>query len=94
MSKNPDLGRNLFVGCFMTPLGLMSGAMVGVLASKIVAWLTNARACPEIPTCDWHVYAGWGALAGLTLPALVLRRLFQSAPPTPPGGRADSPSQF
>jgi hypothetical protein len=73
----------------MTPLGLMSGAMVGVLASKIVAWLTGAPACEGIPTCNWHVYAGWGALVGLTLPALVLRRLFQSAPPAPPAGRAD-----
>jgi hypothetical protein len=89
MARNPDLGRNLFIGCFMTPLGAMSGAMVGVLVSKIVAWLTNAPACEGIPTCNWYVYAGWGALAGLTLPVLVLRRLFQSAPAAPPPGRAD-----
>jgi hypothetical protein len=87
MARNPDLGRNLAIGCFMTPLGAMSGAMVGVLVSKIVAWLTNAPSCPEIPTCNWYVYAGWGALAGLSLPVLVLRRLFQSAPPAP--GAAD-----
>ena len=92
MARNPDLARNAFIGCFMTPLGLMSGAMVGVLLSKVVAWLTNAPGCPEIPTCNWYVYAGWGALVGLTLPALVLRRLFQSPPP--PGARADTPSQF
>jgi urea transporter len=92
MAKNPDLGRNLFIGCFMTPLGLLSGAMVGVLVSKIVAWLTNAPMCPEIPTCNWYVYAGWGALVGLTLPVLVLRRLFQSAPP--PGAPSDPRSQF
>ncbi len=89
MAKNPDLGRNLFIGCFMTPLGLMSGAMVGVLVSKIVAWLTNAPMCPEIPTCNWYVYAGWGALLGLTLPVIVLYLLFKGAPPAPPAGRAD-----
>ena len=90
MARHPDLGRNLFIGCFMTPLGMMSGAMVGVLVSKVVAWLTRAPACEGIPTCNWYVYAGWGALVGLTLPALVLHRLFRSAPPAPPAGRADS----
>lgn len=83
MPRNPDLGRNLAIGCFMTPLGALSGAMVGVLGSKVVAWLTNAPMCDGIPTCNWYVYAGWGALAGLTLPVLVLRRLFQA--PAPPG---------
>lgn len=92
MARNPDLGRNLFIGCFMTPLGAMSGAMVGVLVSKVVAWVTNAPMCDGIPTCNWHVYAGFGALVGLSLPVLVLRRLFQGAPP--PGAPAESPSQF
>jgi hypothetical protein len=77
MARHPDTPRNLAIGCFMTPLGALSGGMVGVLLSKIVASLTNAPTCPDIPTCDWHVYAGWGMLAGgLTLPALVLSRLF------------------
>jgi uncharacterized membrane protein len=93
MARNPDLGRNLFIGCFMTPLGLMSGAMVGVLVSKIVAYLTGAPSCEGIPTCNWYVYAGWGALVGLTLPALVLRRLFQSAPPAPSAGGAGPTSR-
>jgi len=91
MARHPDLGRNLFIGCFTTPLGVLSGAMVGVLVSKIIAWITNAPQCEGIPTCNWYVYAGWGALVGLTLPVLVLRRLFQSAPPA---GRADQPSRF
>jgi hypothetical protein len=93
MARNSDIGRNLFIGCFMTPLGMMSGAMVGVLVSKIVAWLTKAPTCDGIPTCDWHVYAGWGALVGLSLPALVLNRLFRSAPPAAPAGRPDSTSR-
>jgi hypothetical protein len=66
------------IGCFMLPLGAASGAMIAVLLSKIVAFFTKAPSCPDIPTCDWHVYAGVGALlGGLSLPALVLRRLSQ-----------------
>ena len=69
------------IGCFMLPLGAVSGAMVAVLVSKIVAFFTKAPTCPEIPTCNWHVYAGIGALlGGLSLPVLVLRRLMQRAP--------------
>ena len=69
------------IGCFMVPIGAVSGAMIAVLVSKMVAYFTKATACPEIPTCNWHVYAGVGALLGaLSLPTLVLRRLF-SAPP-------------
>lgn len=94
MARNPDLGRNLAIGCFMTPLGAMSGAMVGVLVSKIVAWLTKAPVCEGIPTCNWYVYAGWGALVGLSLPVLVLRRLFQSAPPASPAVRANDSTRF
>ena len=76
-----DTGRNVGIGCLMTPIGAMSGAMVAVLVSKIVAYFTKAPKCPDIPTCDWHVYAGVGALLGaLSLPTLVLRRLL-SAPP-------------
>ena len=92
MANNPDLGRNLFIGCFMTPLGALSGAMVGVLVSKVAAWVTNAPMCDGIPTCNWHVYAGAGALVGLSLPVLVLRRLFQRPPA--PGAPADAPPQF
>ncbi|AHG91133.1 hypothetical protein J421_3596 [Gemmatirosa kalamazoonensis] len=69
------------IGCFMVPIGAVSGSMIAVLLSKIVAYFTKAPTCPDIPTCDWHVYAGIGALLGaLTLPMLVLRRLSQPAP--------------
>ena len=81
MARNPDRGRNVAIGCFMVPLGAASGGMTGVLVSKIVAWATKAPSCSGIPSCDWYVYAGWGALLGaLTLPALVSWRLLQSAP--------------
>jgi 2-oxoglutarate dehydrogenase E2 component (dihydrolipoamide succinyltransferase) len=91
MARNPDLGRNLFIGCFMTPLGLMSGAMVGVLVSKIVAWLTNAPACEGIPTCNWYVYAGWGALVGLTLPGSCCAACSRARRRPPPAGARSHP---
>jgi len=70
------------IGCLMVPLGAVSGAMVAVLLSVFVANVTKAPSCPDIPTCDWNVYAGVGALLGaLSLPALVIRRLVQPAPP-------------
>lgn len=65
--------RRVVLGCFTTVLGALSGAMVAVLVSAIVAYVTRAPKCPDIPTCDWYVYAGYGAIAGgLSLPALVL----------------------
>jgi len=76
-----DRARNVGIGCFMTFLGAASGSMIGVLVSKIVAWFAKAPSCPEIPTCDWHIYAGIGALLGaISLPTLVIRRIY-SAPP-------------
>ena len=75
MARNPDAPRNAAIGCLMLPMGAGSGAMVGVMLSKVAQYLTRG------PTCDWHVYAGWGALAGaLSLPALVIRRLLQAPP--------------
>ena len=41
------------IGCFMVPIGAVSGAMIAVLVSRIVAYFTKAPACPEIPTCTW-----------------------------------------
>jgi MFS family permease len=77
-----DRGRNVGIGCFMTLIGAVSGSMIGVLVAKVVAFFTKAPSCPDIPTCDWHVYAGAGALLGaLSLPTLVIRRIHQSAPP-------------
>jgi hypothetical protein len=72
------------IGCFMTFTGFFSMAMVGVLVSVAVAWLTRAPRCPDIPSCNWYVYAGFGGLFGaITLPLLVLRRL-RSTDPRPP----------
>jgi hypothetical protein len=59
--------------------GWFSGGMVGVLVSRIVASLTHAPSCPDIPTCDWAQYALAGAILGLvTLPTMVFLRLRRS----------------
>lgn len=72
--------RAVGVGCLMTFLGFFSMAMVGVLLSAIVAKLTKAEACPDIPACNWYIYALFGGLAGaVSLPILVLRRMNQPA---------------
>ena len=82
MAANPDRGRNVAIGCFMVPLGAASGGMTGVLVSKMVAWMTKAPACPDIPSCDWYVYAGWGALLGALCSSRQLTSAgSESAPP-------------
>ena len=69
-------GRKFGLGCFSVVIGAFSGGMVAVLVGKIVAGLTKAPSCEGLPTCNWYVYAGVGALVGaVTLPTLVLRRL-------------------
>jgi hypothetical protein len=68
------------VGCLMTFLGAISCAMVGVLVSVMVGFLTRAPRCEGIPSCNWHLYAFGGAVVGaISLPMLVLNRLRQSA---------------
>ncbi|HEY0776727.1 MAG TPA: hypothetical protein VGD56_02055 [Gemmatirosa sp.] len=90
MARNPDARRNAAIGCFVTPLGFFSGAMVGVLLSMIVAYFVRAPGCSELPSCDWYVYAGYGGLFGaVSLPFLVLRQLLRR--PVDPA-RRDEPA--
>jgi hypothetical protein len=66
-------GRRVALGCLTAFLGAISGMMVAVLLSVFVAFLTRAPRCPDIPSCNWYVYAGYGAIVGgLSLPAVVL----------------------
>ena len=66
-------GRRLAIGCFTAWLGLVSGAMVAALISKMVAYLTRAPACDGIPSCNWYIYAlAGGGIGALSLPLLVL----------------------
>ena len=68
--------RRVALGCFTAILGCASGSMIAVLLSSAVAYLARAPKCPDIPTCDWYVYAGIGALlGGISLPAMVLWRI-------------------
>jgi hypothetical protein len=65
--------RKVAIGCFTSWLGFVSGAMVAALLSKFTAFITKARDCDGIPSCNWYVWAGIGGVAGaLTLPVLVL----------------------
>ena len=64
------------VGCVTLFAGGISGGMIGVAISMIVAKLTRAPTCQGIPSCNWHYYAGVvGLIGALTLPALALWRL-------------------
>lgn len=71
-----SFGRRVGVGCFTLFAGLWSGAMVAVLLGKAIEGARRAPSCEGLPTCNWHVYALGGAIAGaVTLPALVFWRL-------------------
>jgi hypothetical protein len=81
--ERPSGLRVAAIGCFMAVIGFFSGGMIGVLFSKIVAFLTKAPACDGIPTCNWYIYmAVGGALGAITLPWLVVGAL-RSAPQAP-----------
>lgn len=68
--------RWIGVGCVTAMAGLFSGGMIGVMVAKIVGSFRGCNPGPELPACDWHVYAGVGMLIGvLTLPVLALNRL-------------------
>jgi len=75
-----SLGRKIGIGCFTAWLGLVSGAMVAALLSKFAAFVTKSTACPDIPSCNWYVWAGVGGVIGaVTLPVLVLMKLGKPA---------------
>lgn len=64
------------VGCFTTFIGAISGAMIGVLLAVGVTFGTRCQPMEGLPACNWHIFAGWGALIGaITLPTLALSRL-------------------
>jgi hypothetical protein len=68
--------RYVGVGCVTAVAGLFSGGMIGVFVAKVVGSFRGCKPAPELPACDWHVYAGIGMLIGvLTLPVLALTRL-------------------
>ena len=71
--------RYVGVGCVTAIGGLFSGGMIGVFVGKVVGSIRGCNPGPELPACDWHVYAGVGMLIGvLTLPVLALNRLRRS----------------
>ena len=65
--------RTLAIGCFMAPLGFFSGGMISAFLSKLVAYVTRAPACPDVPACNWLEFTVVGGVIGfVTLPALVM----------------------
>jgi hypothetical protein len=86
--ESPSFARMAGIGCFMAWIGGMSGAMIAVLVSKFVAFLTRAPKCDGIPTCDWYIYAAVGAgIGALTLPWLVVSAMRR--PRAPEAGTPD-----
>lgn len=74
--RGSNAARYAGVGCVTAVAGLFSGGMVGVFVAKVAGSIQGCAPAPELPACDWHVYAGVGMLIGvLTLPVLVLSRL-------------------
>lgn len=64
------------VGCLTFVAGMFSGGIIGVLIAKIVGSIRNCEPAPDLPACDWHVYAGVGMLIGaVTLPVMAIMRL-------------------
>ncbi|HEY8164234.1 MAG TPA: hypothetical protein VIF83_01650 [Gemmatimonadaceae bacterium] len=74
--------RYIGVGCVTAVAGFFSGGMIGVFVAKMVGSFRGCRPEPELPACDWHVYAAIGMLIGVaTLPAIALWRLRSSDRP-------------
>lgn len=72
--------RRVAIGCVTAWLGLVSGAMIAALLSKVVTYVTHTQGCPGIPSCNWYIYAmAGGAIGALSLPVLVLRVLGKPA---------------
>ena len=64
------------VGCLTFVGGTFSGGMIAVFVAKIVGSARNCNPGPDLPACDWHVYAVIGMLIGaVTLPLFTLMKL-------------------
>lgn len=75
-ARGAPRSRFVVVGCFTAVLGTISGGMVAVLVSLLVAYVTRAATCPGIPTCNWYLYWAVGAVVGgISLPWLAVRAL-------------------
>ncbi|MFI5312087.1 MAG: hypothetical protein ACHQQ3_12685 [Gemmatimonadales bacterium] len=74
------VGRRIAIGCLMTWLGFVSGAMVAALVSKMAAFMTRSASCAGVPSCNWYIYAMiGGGIGAVSLPVLVLWTLGKPA---------------
>ena len=73
------VARNIGIGCVTTVAGFFSGGMIAVMVAKFVGSAQRCQPPEGLPACNWHVYAGVGALIGaVTLPVLALWRVNSS----------------
>lgn len=76
LSDEDRRAAKIGVGCFTTFIGAVSGAMIGVLVAVGNTFATRCTPLEGLPACNWHIFAGWGALIGaISLPTLALSRL-------------------
>jgi hypothetical protein len=76
LSAEDRRAAKIGVGCFTTFIGAVSGAMIGVLIAVGNTFATRCTPLEGLPACNWHIFAGWGALIGaMSLPTLALWRL-------------------
>lgn len=68
--------RYVGVGCVTAVAGLFSGGMLGAFVAKVVGSIQGCKPDPDLPACNWHVYAGIGMLIGvISLPILAISRV-------------------
>ncbi|MDX2184170.1 MAG: hypothetical protein SFW08_09315 [Gemmatimonadaceae bacterium] len=75
-----QLASRVALGCVTTIVGAAGGGMLGTMVSKFVGSYNNCNPGEGLPACDWHIYAGIGAVLGVMLiPSLAFWRLRASA---------------
>jgi hypothetical protein len=80
-NRKDVLARNIGIGCVTTVAGFFSGGMIAVMVAKFVGSAQRCQPPEGLPACNWHVYAGVGALIGMvTLPVLALWRVNTARP--------------
>lgn len=79
-TRTEAVASRVALGCFTTLAGAAGGGILGTMLAKIIGSINDCNPGEGLPACDWHVYAGYGVLAGvLLIPSLAFWRLRASA---------------